>query len=143
MAESEKPVLNDRHVYPSDDILFSIIGDKRGAWEKIMSYANENYNNITTEWRYYNDGKQWLFKMQMKKKTIFWVSILENTFRITFYYGDKAVPLIEGSRLPQSIKDGFRDAQRYGAIRPVTIKVTGVEDLENIFQLIDIKTKLK
>jgi hypothetical protein len=143
MAESEKPVLGDKNIYPSDDILFSIIGDKRVVWEKILSYADENCKNITTEWRYYNDGKQWLFKMQQKKKTLFWTSVLKDTFRITFYFGDKAEPLIEESNLPQNIKDGFRDARRYGAIRPVTTIITGVHDLENIFQLIDIKTKLK
>jgi len=143
MTEFEKPVLGDRNVYPSDEILFSIIGDKRIVWEKIMNYVTENYFNITMEWRYYNDGKQWLFKLQHRKKTVFWISIIKNTFRITFYFGDKAEPLIEESKLPQEIKDGFRDAKRYGTIRPITFTISGIADLESIFKLIDIKAKLK
>jgi hypothetical protein len=143
MAESEKPVLGDKSVYPSEEILFSIFGDKKVVWQKIMSYVKDNYKDITEEWRYYNDGKQWLFKMQQKKKTIFWISVLKDTFRITFYFGNKAKPLIEASQLPQKIKDSFRDAKLYGSIRPVTTIITGISDLENIQKLIDIKVKLK
>ena len=98
MSESEKLVLGDKNIFPSDDILFSIIGDKKVVWEKVMSYVNENYKNITSEWRYYNDGKQWLFKMQQKKKTIFWIGVLKDTFRITFYFGNKAEPVINNQQ---------------------------------------------
>jgi hypothetical protein len=143
MAENEKPVLGDKSVYPSDEILFSKFGDKKVVWQKILSYVKDNYKDITEEWRYYNDGKQWLFKMQQKKKTIFWISVLKDTFRITFYFGNKAEPLIEGSQLTQKIKDDFRDAQRYGLIRPITTVITGISDLENIQKLIDIKVKMK
>jgi hypothetical protein len=143
MAENEKPVLGDKSVYPSEEILFSILSDKKVIWQKILSYVKDNYKDITEEWRYYNDGKQWLFKMQQKKKTIFWISVLKDTFRITIYFGNKAEPLIEGSQLPQKIKDDFRGAQRYGSIRPVTTVITGISDLENIQKLIDIKVKMK
>jgi hypothetical protein len=143
MAENEKLVLGDKSIYPSDEILFSIIGDKKIVWQKILSYAKDNYKDVTWEWRFYNDGKQWLFKMQQKKKTLFWIGVLKDTFRITFYFGKKAEPLIEGSQLPQKIKDGFREAKSYGLIRPITTVITGISDLENIQKLIDIKVKLK
>jgi hypothetical protein len=81
--------------------------------------------------------------MQQKKKTIFWASVLKDTFRITFYFGNKAEPAIEGSPLPQKIKDGFRDARRFGALRPITTIVNENEDLDNILKLIDVKVKLK
>jgi hypothetical protein len=143
MTESEKLVLGDRSVYPSEEILQSIIGDKMVIWQKIISYVKDNYKDITEEWRYYNDGKQWLFKMQQKKKTIFWAGVLKDTFRITFYFGNKAEPVIEGSTLPQKIKDGFRDARRFGTLRPISTIVKENQDLENILKLIDVKVKLK
>jgi hypothetical protein len=143
MSESEKLVLGDKNIFPSDDILFSIIGDKKVVWEKIMSYVNENYKNITSEWRYYNDGKQWLFKMQQKKKTIFWIGVLKDTFRITFYFGNKAEPVIVASNLPVRIKDDFLNGKRFGSIRAISTTITGPGDLENIYKLIDLKTKLK
>jgi hypothetical protein len=143
MADPEKLVLGDKSIYPSDDILFSIIGDKLIVWQKIKDFLNDNYKSITEEWRYYIDGKQWLFKMQHNKKTIFWIGVLHDTFRVTFYFGDKAEPLIEGSGLPDKIKEDFASAKRYGKIRAVSIRISGTGDLENIYKLIDIKMKIR
>ena len=99
MAEIEKIILADKSVIPTDDYIFSLIGDKKFHWQRIMSYAAENYND-TGSWNFYNDGKQWLFKLVNKKKTIFWSGILTGTFRITFYFGDKVEPLLADSDLP-------------------------------------------
>jgi hypothetical protein len=143
MAEPEKLVLGDKSVYPSEDILFSIIGDKKIVWQKLISYINLNYKNITEEWRYYNDGKQWLFKMQMKKKTIFWIGVLPGTFRITFYFGSKAEPVIVNSDLPDKIKDDFVTGKKYGKIRAISLRISGTDDLENIYKLVDLKAKIK
>jgi len=143
MDEPEKLVLGDKSVYPSEEILFSIIGDKKIVWKEIMSYVNQNYKNITEEWRYYNDGKQWLFKMQLKKKTIFWIGVLRDTFRITFYFGNKAEPLIVNSNLPDKMKDDFVSGKKYGKIRAISIRISGTGDLENIYKLVELKAKMK
>ena len=143
MAENEKPVLGDKNIFPSDEFIQSIIGDKIIIWQKLIRYVKDNYRDITEEWRYYNDGRQWLFKMQQKKKTIFWASILKDTFRITFYFGNKAESVIEESTVPQKIKDDFRNAPRFGALRPITTIVNENQDLDNIIKLIDVKVKIK
>lgn len=143
MATTDKLVLGDKNIYPTEELIFSKIGDKNIIWSKIMSYANENYKDVSGEWRYYNDGKQWLFKLTHKKKTIFWLGLLEDTFRISFYFGDKAEPLINASNLPEKIKNDFSSAKRFGALRPVSTIISSVSDSENICKLIDIKLKLK
>jgi len=143
MAENDFLKLSDKNIIPTDDYIFSILGDKKRHWQSIMTYMSENYDDASGTWNYYNDGKQWLFKMVRKKKTIFWGGIFQDTFRITFYFGDKAEPLIDTSDLPPDIKEGFRTAKRYGAIRPVSIKVFENSDVENILKLIIIKSKIK
>jgi hypothetical protein len=143
MSEAEKFMLSDKLIRPTDDYIFSIIGDKKGLWHSIMNYSSENYKDISGSWNYYNDGKQWLFKLVRKKKTVFWIGILENTFRVTFYFGDKAESLIENSDLPQLIKDDFKTARKYGLIRPVSIKMNDQADVSNVLKLIDIKFRIK
>jgi hypothetical protein len=143
MSEKDILILSDKDVIPTDEYIFSILGEKSELWENIMKHTAEDYKDISGTWNYYNDGKQWLFKMVQKKKTIFWAGILQDTFRITFYFGDKAEPIIENSDLPQSIKDGFRTAKKYGAIRPISIKVIEHSDLDSVLKLISIKSKLK
>jgi hypothetical protein len=144
MAEKEIMALSDKQIIPTDDYIFSILGEKKIYWQSVMKYAFENFKDISGGWNYYNDGKQWLFKLVQKKKTIFWAGILkEETFRITFYFGDKAEPIIDDSELPKSIKDGFKTAKHYGAIRGVSIKVFDSSDVDNVLKLIVIKHKIK
>lgn len=143
MAESEKLILGDKSIYPTNELLNRIFGDKMVLWLKLINYVKDNYKDITEEWRYYNDGKQWLFKMQQKKKTIFWAGVLKDTFRITFYFGNKAEHAIEESILPQKIKDDFRVARRFGTLRAISTTVKENQDFDNILKLIDVKIKLK
>jgi hypothetical protein len=143
MAEKDFLKLSDKNIIPTDDYIFSILGDKKNHWQSIMTYISNDYDDASGTWNYYNDGKQWLFKMVRKKKTIFWGGIFEDTFRITFYFGDKAEPVIEASDLPHDIKEGFRTAKRYGAIRPISIKVYEHSDVENVLKLIIIKNKIR
>ncbi len=143
MAEKEILALSDRLVQPTDELIFSLIGERKIYWQKILGRISEEYKNITWSWNYYNDGKQWLFKLVQKKKTIFWGAILTTgAFRITFYFGDKAEPTINASGLPQSVKEGFKTAKKYGAIRPVTLLVSSDADVDIVLKLAEIKHKL-
>ena len=136
-------MLSDKSIIPTDDYIFSLIGAKKTHWQRIMNHVSENYKDSSGSWNYYNDGKQWLYKHVQKKKTIFWAAILTDTFRITFYFGDKAEPVIESSDLPQNIKEGFRTAKRYGLIRPVSLLINDNTDVDNVVKLISIKNKIK
>ncbi len=143
MTEKENLVFSDPEIRPTDDLIFSIIGESKAHWLSIMEHVRQNYPESGGEWNYYKDGRRWLFKMTLKKKTIFWAGIFEDTFRITFYFGNKADLIIEASDLPQMIKSGFKIAQRYGTIRPISIKVLEHNDVETVLKLIAIKSKLK
>jgi hypothetical protein len=143
MAENDKLVLSDKSIVPTDEYIFSFLGDRKFLWQSIMKHITESYTDATGSWNYYNDGKQWLYKFVQKKKTLFWGAILSGAFRITFYFGNKAEPVIDGSDLPQEIKDGFKTAKRYGLIRPISILVNDESDVENVIKLIGIKQNLK
>jgi hypothetical protein len=143
MAETDTILLTDKQVFPSDDVIFPLLGDKKILWQSLMDHMSEHYYDSSGAWNFYNDGKRWLFKMTHKKKTVFWASILPDAFNVTFYFGNKAEPVIENSDLPQSIKDEFKTAKRYGLIRPSTIIVKSDTDLANILKLIVIKSKIK
>jgi len=143
MTEKVTPVLGDKSVFPSEEILQSITGEMMIIWKRIVDHAESNYKDITKEWRYYNDGKQWLFKLQYKLKTVFWSSVQDNTFRITFYFGNKAEHLLIESDLPDAIKEQFVSAKTFGTMRPVTFTLSEDTDIESIFKLIYLKTSIK
>jgi hypothetical protein len=136
-------VLSDKQIIPTDEYIFSIIGDKKILWQSIMNHVSESYKDISGSWNYYNDGKQWLFKLVQKKKTVFWIGVLNDTFRVTFYFGDKAETLIDASDLSQNIKDDFKNGRRYGKIRAISLKISDFSDVESVKQLAAIKMKIK
>jgi len=139
----EPLVLKDKSVYPDDELVFSIIGNNSVYWKKLLADIREAYPSSEEVWNYYNDGKNWLFRVLLKKKTLFWIGVLEDTFRITFYFGDKAEPVIEKSNLPEEIKASFKSGKRYGKIRAISIKVNCQEDIDNALVVARIKSSMK
>jgi hypothetical protein len=64
----EKPCLKDKNEYPNDEVLSRYLGEVKDVWDSFIDFLKEDYPEFSTEWRYYNDGKNWLFKITKKKK---------------------------------------------------------------------------
>lgn len=58
----EPVILTDQSIIPDDELVFSIIGDKSIYWQNIIAYLHDRYSDISDVWRFYNDGKTWLFR---------------------------------------------------------------------------------
>lgn len=139
----EQPCLKDPDQFPSGDILSQALGDAKKAWDVFINFIAETKSSFTSEWRYYNDGKAWLYKITQKKKTICWVTVFDHLFKTTFYFPDRAEPVIKESDLDQQFIDQFVNGKHYGKTRGLTIPVQKVEDLEATKILIEIKEHLK
>lgn len=139
----EPIVLTDPNVHPNDELVFSIIGENSIYWQQIIDYLYENHFDITEEWRFYNDGKSWLYRTLRKKKTIYWIGVLKDTFRVSFWLSEKALPMIEGSDLPERIKEEYRNAKPFNHSRCVTVIMGSDEEFENVLKLIELKLKIK
>ena len=139
----EKPCLNDANEYPDDKILSRYLGKVKNTWDSFMGFIKESYPSFSGEWRYYNDGKNWLYKLTKKKKTICWISIYHNKFKTTFYFPDKAEDFITKSTLAKEYIDRFIYGKRYGKIRGITVEIEKPADLQTTKILIEIKEQVK
>ncbi len=139
----DKPFLNDQAVYPTEEVLSQALGRVKKAWDSFMIYIHESYPSFTGQWRYYRDGKSWLYKLTQKKKTICWVSVYQRAFKTTFYFSDKAKELLTASELKQDYLDQFVQGKRYGKIRGVTVVIRKKADLQATKILIGIKEQMK
>ena len=138
----EPIILTNPEITPDNDLVFAIIGDKSILWQKIMSHLHENHKDISEVWRFYNDGKSWLFRVLKKKNTIFWVAVIEGTFRVGFYFSNKAEPLIENSDLPEKIKDEYRSTSQ-SKFRAVSVVINNARDAEIVIKLAELKLKVR
>jgi len=139
----EEHILSDKDQYPTEEVIYSHIGDAKNFWVSIFAYIKSHHPDFNPEWKYYNDGKCWLLKITRKAKTIFWLSVLKESFRITFYFGDKAEPAILASSISDTLKNQFKNSKRYNKIRGITLNISSDNDIEDVKSLVAIKLSIK
>lgn len=136
------PVLTDKNQIPTEAVIFSHIGKYKELWLLLFDYIHRVHPDFTGQWKYYLDGKSWLLKVTRKSRTIFWLSIVEGSFRTTFYFSDKARKAISESSLSDDVKKQFKSGEKFGAIRGITIVHKYKRDVEHAKRLIDIKMSI-
>ena len=134
-----EPCLIDPDEYPDEEVLERHLSETKPVWDSFLAFIKEAHPSFATEWRYYKDGKRWLFKITKKKKTICWVSVFEGTFSTTFYFTDKVEELLKESDLNKEYLEQFANAKKYGKIRPLTVGILKPTDLEITKILIRIR----
>ncbi|MFA6026178.1 MAG: DUF3788 family protein [Ignavibacteriaceae bacterium] len=139
----EQPILTNKNEFPTEEIIFSHIGKYKVLWQSIFEFIHSRYPDLLEEWRYYNDGKSWLLKVVKKTKTVCWVSVLRNSFRMTFYFTDKAEELILDSSISDELKEQIKNGKHYNKIRSLTITFKYKKDVAYAKSLIAIKLSLK
>lgn len=136
-------VLNDKNVYPSEEVIFSHIGKSAKLWILFFDYLHAEHPDFTEEWRYYNDGKTWLMKVQRKAKTVFWLSLADKTFRTTFYFPAKAEDAIRKSSLSPEMRDSFANRNRDLKNHGLTVWFRNKVDIEQAKLLCELKLSIK
>ena len=133
--------LGDPEIYPSDEVLASHLGARAfAAFSEMLERNRAGLPGSEDRWKYYNDGKLWLFNYSFKKKTLFWLSVEDGRFRTTFYLGPKAEDAVLGSAIPDELKAQYRDAKGRGAkMRGVTATIRTKKDLAVYEALLAIK----
>jgi Protein of unknown function (DUF3788) len=139
----DTPVLGDKSQFPTNQVVLSHLGKAKPLWAALFQYLAAEHPDFTQEWRYYNDGKSWLMKVQHKKKTVFWLSVLKDSFRTTFYVHEKAGKAVERSTISEELKDQYRSGKSFGKIRGVTVVYKNKKDVEFAKELVGIKTSIK
>jgi len=140
-VSGEKPILKDPDQFPTEEVIYACIGKKKALWILFFSALHERHPDFSEEWRYYKDGKNWLMKVTRKTKTIFWLSVWEKAFKITFYFSDKVEALIHQSDISDDLKDAFKQGKRFGKIRGLTIVFSKKKDIDYAESLIAIRLK--
>jgi hypothetical protein len=139
----ERPLLNDRDIPVTEEVLQKVLGRSYPVYEKMIKTVTGEEYNLVPEWRYYNDGKAWLCKMVYKKKTVFWLSIWDGFFQTSFYFMERHCPGIAELDIEKSIKDQLKSGKTFGTLFPVTLKINKEEQTGDLLKIIEYKKRLK
>ena len=96
---SAMETINDREltyesIYPDEDVLKSVLGRSFRAYCALLDLFDRN--GMHWEWRYYQDGKAWLCKVQSKKKTIVWMSAWKGYMKAAVYLPERLLDELFG-----------------------------------------------
>lgn len=90
-------LLRDANIEPTVGIIADGLGATNTVYVKFIEEL-KGYNISLMDWRYYNDGKAWLSKGEYKwttargtnkVKPVFWLSIWEGFFKVSFFFSEK------------------------------------------------------
>lgn len=137
----EQLVLKDKDLFPESEVLKAVLNDSFQAYqelnEKLVSIG------IQPEWRYYNDGKAWLCKLNFKKKNMGWLHVYNGHFKITFYFTEKHIEAIGALEIAESTKKEFFQTKAVGKLLPMIFTVTDTSCLKDVLTTLLFKKSLK
>lgn len=139
----EIQLLKDSEVAPSHQVLKSALCDAFSPYVELMKYVSADGSGMSADWQYYKDGKAWLCKVSHKKKTVCWLSVWEGFFKLGFYFTAKTGPGVGDLKISDCIKDGFKNATQIGKLWPLVVNVSGLEQLPDVFSVMEYKKGLK
>ena len=135
--------LRDAEIVPSDKVLKDTLGDVYDLLESFLATITNEAYLLNIEWRYYNDGKAWLCKVQHKKKTILWLSVWEGFFKVSFFFTEKHLEAIAALDISEAIKTELASAKAIGRLIPMIFNINNASQLEELLTVVHFKKTLK
>lgn len=131
------PSLYDANTYPTDEVIASVLGNCYKVYQVFVGAFSKH--QIELEWRYYNDVKSWLGKGILKGKTIFWLSIWQDFFKVSFHFTEKTRLGIMSLPIADEIKTRIKNEPIKGKLVSLIIDVSESTHLNDVFTLVSYK----
>ena len=147
---NEQQLLRDPEIQPTSEIIAEGLGAANEAYIKFVREL-ERYDITLMDWRFYNDGKAWLSKGEHKwitprgiekLKPIFWLSIWNEFFRVSFFFGSDIREELLQLSISQSTKELINNAKPMGKTMkflPIVFDISDEAQLSDIYILSEFR----
>ena len=155
MMKTPEQLLRDPGVEPTSEVIAKGLGKSNDMFIKLARGLRE-YDITLMDWRYYNDGKAWLSKGEYKwitprgankVKPIFWLSIWDGFFKVSFFFGSDIQKELLELPISQNAKEIIKNAKPMGKTMrfiPIVFDVVNDVQLSDIYVLAEFrKVKVK
>lgn len=133
--------LKESDIFPDTKLLQEVLGEAYTTYEAVLQLFADK--SMLAEWRYYQDGKAWLCKVQLKKRTIVWMSAWHGSLQATIYIPAKHLDQLASLPLGESRKQQLDAWPFVGKSKACTFVFEGSDDLAHFATLIDFKISCK
>ena len=143
---NEQQLLRDPDILPTNEVIAEGLGAAYETYTKFIDEL-EQIGITLMDWRYYNDGKAWLSKGEYKwttprgankVKPIFWLSIWEGFFKISFFFSASVGAELQNLPISQETKELIENAKPMGKtmrFMPVVIDVKTDRQLNDVYTM--------
>jgi hypothetical protein len=137
-------LLRDPGIEPTSEIIAAGLGAAYEPYMKFVQELADRYGITLMDWRFYNDGKAWLSKGEYKwttargankVKPIFWLSIWEGFFKVSFFFSAGVRDELQSLPISEETKEIIKNAQPMGKTARF---IPLVMDIDNDRQLSDV-----
>lgn len=139
----ETQILREESPYPDAGVLKEKLDDIYDVYDVFVSEITKEPYSLQPEWNYYKDGKSWLCKITFRKKTVIWLSVWDDCFKVTFYFTDKSRSGIEELEISPSIKESILKSKNIGKLIPLVIAIREKNQIDDVLKLIAFKKSIK
>lgn len=142
-TENQIMLLREAEIEPTDEVLEKVLGKEVfEVYRELLKDTSTEFG-LGHEWRFYKDGKAWLFKATCKKKTIFWLSIWEKFIKTSFYFTEKTRSGIFDLPISGEIKESFSKTESVGKLIPLVFDIEQKKQLNDFRKIVKYKKSLK
>lgn len=82
-------------------------------------------------------------KVTKKTKIIFWLAVVANAFRITFYFSEKVVQSFSKLSISKTFDKKIKESKKVGKSTALTFLMNDKTNLELVIEAIELKIKTK
>lgn len=136
METINKIELTDKRVYPDEKVLLRVLDNSYKLYIKLLDLFKRN--EMMYEWRFYKDGKAWLCKVQLKKRTIVWMSAWKGFMQATIYFPDRLIEKVYALEINAETKNKILSTKNVGKSKPCIFEIkdkTILKDFEKVMML--------
>jgi hypothetical protein len=141
MESKDKKELTDKSVYPDESILRGVLGRSYQAFCALLELFDRN--EMLHEWRYYDDGKAWLCKVQKKKRTIVWMSAWEGFIKAGIYIPERLMDKVYELPISEETKERIRMTKNVGKSKPCIFDIRNQKILKDMDMVMQFKIQTK
>lgn len=141
MEQINTLVLKDPAIYPSEEVLKEVLDASYPVYLELLELC-KNYQ-LNLEWRYYNDGKAWLAKISLKKKTMIWMSAWTGFLKATIYIQEKYCDQLYQLNLTDDRIQFIQNTKNVGKSKPCMFDLKSPEILKELETVLIFKMSLK
>jgi hypothetical protein len=131
--------LDKKNIPPTEQKLKKTLGDLYSAYKEILDLTDA----FDHEWKYYGAKIGWQLKATRKGKALFWLTPLEESFRIGFAVRENELEHLLKSNVSPSAKQQLAAAKKYPEGYPLRLAITKKTEMKDVRAVLEVLKELR